>query len=197
MQAREADSAASVAARFAELLGKGELKGAATVAIRGLGPEILGYLTAVVRDPVDASDLFSQFAESLWRSLPQFRQECSLRTWAYHLAWHAVQRSARDPYRRRGHRLATSQASRLAAEVRASTSIRREQRSERVERLRQRLEPDEQTLLILRLDRELSWREVAQVFAEQGSEIGEAALRKRFERTKDRLIRLARDEGLT
>jgi RNA polymerase sigma-70 factor (ECF subfamily) len=60
-----------------------------------------------------------------------------------------------------------------------------------VAKLRERLDPDDQTLLILRVDRDLSWREVADVMG-----LGEPALRKRFERIKTRLREMAREEKI-
>lgn len=187
----------SLDARVAAMVEGGDVGGAATEAIQGLGPEVLGYLHALVRDEVDASDIFSQFAEDLWKSLPKFRGECSLRTWAYRLAWNAAGRFSRDAYRRRGRRLRSTEASRLADRIRASTVLRREWRSQKVAELRARLVPEDQTLLILRLDRGLPWREVAQVLAaSDGPAPDEAALRKRFERIKDKLARAAREEGL-
>ena len=65
---------------------RGEAEAAATRAIKALGPEILGYLGALLHDAGEASEVFSQFAEDLWRGLPAFRFESSLRTWAYKLA---------------------------------------------------------------------------------------------------------------
>lgn len=72
--------------RLLALLDAGDLSGAATEALRGYGPQVLGYLTAVLRDEDDAHDVFSQFAEDLWRGLPGFRRESSIRTWAFRLA---------------------------------------------------------------------------------------------------------------
>jgi RNA polymerase sigma-70 factor (ECF subfamily) len=176
---------------------RGEIEAAATLAIRALGPEVLGYLTALVHDASEASEVFSQFAEDLWRGLAGFRGESSLRTWAYRLARHAALRQARDPFRRRGERLGTSRASALAGSIVASTVVRDEWRAQQLARLRRQLAEDEQTLLILRVDRGLSWGEVADVLAgEDGARPDEPALRKRFERLKDKLARAAREEGL-
>lgn len=179
------------------LLQRGDLEAAATLAIRSLGPEILGYLTALLHEASEASDVFSQFAEDLWRGLTGFRWESSLRTWAYRLARHAALRHKRDPFRRRGERFETTQASIVAGSVVASTVIRHEWRAQQLQRLRAKLAEDEQTLLILRVDRALSWGEVAEVLAgEEGERPDEAALRKRFERLKDKLARAAKEEGL-
>jgi len=178
--------------RIRALSTAGELQQAATEAIRGYGPQILGYLRAIVRNEEDAADVFGLFAEDLWRGLPQFRWEGALRVWAYRLAWHAAARFSRDLYRQRGRRLRTSEISLLADSIRSSVT---ERRSESFERLRKALDQADRTLLILRLDKKLSWREVAQVLAAP-SEPSEAALRKRFERIKEKLAKQARAQGL-
>ncbi|MBI5067017.1 MAG: sigma-70 family RNA polymerase sigma factor [Deltaproteobacteria bacterium] len=199
--------------RIAVALERGDVDQAITEVVKGYGPQILGYLRAVVRDPEDAEEVFSQFAEDLWKGLAGFRGECSVRVWAYKIAWHAASRFARDPYRRRRDRLATTMASRLAEEILSSSNRMLERRSADVERLRMHLSPEEQSLLVLRVDRQLSWREVAEVLAAGGDEDGgaspaptdgrredgpvdEPTLRKRFERLKQKLARLAREEGL-
>ena len=183
--------------RIREVAAKGDLQGAATEALRWLGPEVLGYLTAMVKSEADAAEVFSQFAEDLWRGLPGFRWESSLRTWAYRIAYHAAARFARDPYRQRGQRFETTMASRVADDVRRSSVLRQDLREQQLAALRAGLDPDERTLLILRLDRGLSWREVAEVLGAQGEEPpDEPTLRKRFERIKDKLGKKAREAGL-
>jgi RNA polymerase sigma-70 factor (ECF subfamily) len=176
-------------------LGRGEVERAATLAIEGYGPAVLGYLGSML-DEDDAQDAFSLFAENLWRGLPSFRWECSVRAWAFRLAYFAVARVMRDPYRRHGQRLATTAASRLAASVVASTAVARDARAERFRKLREALEPEDRTLLVLRLDRELPWDEIAQVLSTDSAPLTAPALRKRFERLKARLAELARAEGL-
>ncbi len=183
--------------RVRDLTAKGDLQQAATEALHWLGPEVLGYLTATVRSEADAGEVFSQFAEDLWRGLSGFRWESSLRTWAYRLAYHAAARFARDPYRQRGQRFETTMASRIADDVRRSSVLRHDLREQQLAALRAELAADEQTLLILRLDRGLSWREVGEVLAEQGeAPADEAALRQRFHRIRDKLEKKARQAGL-
>jgi RNA polymerase sigma-70 factor, ECF subfamily len=179
-----------------EALGRRAVDEAASLAIRGYGPQILGYLRSVVRDAEDAAEVFSQFAEDLWKGLAAFRGECTVRVWAYKLAWHAASRFARDPYRRRAQRLGSTMASQLAETLLSSASGEADRRAAEVDRLRRQLTPEEQTLLVLRLDRKLSWREVAEVLDEEGRTVDEPTLRKRYERLKDKLVRIARDEGL-
>jgi len=166
---------------------------AATAAIEGYGPEVLGYLYALTRNEVDADDCFSLFCESLWLALPRFRWESTLRTWAYVLARHAWHRKVRDPQRRVERRVPLSAAP-LAAladkvKTRTLTFLRSEKRNRLLE-LRDKLEPDDQTLLILRIDRALGWRDIARVMSDDEDETTAAldrraaTLRKRYERLK-------------
>jgi len=183
--------------RILSLLDTGDLSGAATEALRGYGPQVLGYLTAVLRDDDDAHDVFSQFAEDLWRGLPGFRRECAVRTWAFRLAWHAAARYARDPYRKRHRPILTTEASKIAEEVRSTLSTYAPGgRADKLMKLRESLDSEEQTLLILRVDKAMPWEDVAEVLRADGEPASPAALRKRFERLKEKLGRLAREQGL-
>jgi RNA polymerase sigma-70 factor (ECF subfamily) len=77
-----------------------------------------------------------------------------------------------------------------------------------VRALREKLDPDDQMLLVLRVDRQLSWRDLALVMGANpeeapGSQPDEATiereavrLRKRFERVKAELKQLAKQAGL-
>jgi RNA polymerase sigma-70 factor, ECF subfamily len=179
-----------------ELTAAGDLAGAATVAIRGLGPQVLRYLRSLLRDEDAAVDAFSQFAEHLWRGLPSFRAQSSLRTWAFRLAHNAALNQLDDAWRRHGRRLATGEASRLAADVRTGTVVRVERQRRALDELRETLSPDERSLLALRVDQGLAWNEIAEVLSGDGTVIEPATLTKRFERLKERLGKLARERGL-
>ena len=85
------------------------------------------------------------------------------------------------------------EASRLADEIRTRTAVREERQRTRLEEIRAGLSAEEQTLLTLRIDQQLSWEEIAVVFSESGAAVDTAALRKRFQRLKDRLAELLRD----
>jgi RNA polymerase sigma-70 factor, ECF subfamily len=172
---------------------------AVTAAVRGFGPEVLGYLVAMSKSETDANDAFSLFCEDIWRGLPRFRWASSFRTWAYTLARHALFRLSRDPERRHP-KVAISQSpqlAELAVQVRTTTMLAmRTEAKSKIAELREQLDPDDRTLLILRIDRKLSWQDIARVMAEEelsAAEVTKAAamLRKRFERVKDRLRKLA------
>jgi RNA polymerase sigma-70 factor (ECF subfamily) len=164
---------------------------AATLALEQYGSEILGFLVAVHRNRADANDVFGAFCEDLWVGLPTFRGEARLRTWAYTLAHHASARFARDPHRRRRARTSEHPAlSALEARIRTQTpSFLGAAAKDLVSRLRERLSPDDQALLTLRIDRDLAWDEIAEVM-----DASAAALRKRFERIKERLKAMAEEE---
>lgn len=176
---------------------------AATTALRGYGGEILGYLSAVAGSESLAEEAFSTFCEDLWRGLPGFGWRSSLRTWCYVVARnaHTRVRSSEGRRNRREVRLGTQTAAeKLADEMLQSTFERmREEYSAAAVRLRSQLPEDEQTILILRVDRRMEWLEIAEVFAGPGDEdlrVLAARMRKRFQRVKERLRKAAIDEGL-
>jgi RNA polymerase sigma-70 factor (ECF subfamily) len=181
----------------------GDRKRAATTIIEGYGHEVLGFLIAYLRDREAASEVFSQFTEDLWRGLPSFRWQCSARVWSYTLARHAASRYLKASRRRRRHQVSLSRAgplSEIAASVRTATltgARNTEARSQLVAELRQSLPAEDQTLLILRVNRKLGWREIAQVMVYEGEIVGDAVLekeavrlRKRYQLAKDKLRRM-------
>ncbi len=179
-------------ASIADRVDAGDLDGALTVALRGYGPRLLGYVHAIVRDEGNAGDIFAMACEDLWKGLAAFRRESSFRTWAYQVTWHAASRFLRDPYRRRGQELATGQAAALAAEVRSTTALHlRTSSKDALDEIRAELSPDERTLLVLRVDRDMSWPEIAGIL-----DVPEPTLRKRFERLTTRLRERVRERGL-
>ncbi len=184
-----------VESRVYALLDAGEAREAASVVIEAYGPAIFGYVSRLL-DPDDALDAFQQWAEDVWRGLPGFRRECRLRTWCFTLAYHAASRFHRDPYRARRERLPSSAASRHAASDARSSAMAGAARRAQLRKLEAELSDDERALLHLRHDRELSWDEIGEILSADGPAVNAAALRKRYERIKEKLGRLAKDAGL-
>jgi RNA polymerase sigma-70 factor (ECF subfamily) len=186
---------------------RGDYRAATTAALRGYGGELVGFLASRLRDASLVADAFAEMCEDLWRGLPGFAWRSSVRVWAYTLARHAALRVARAPHRRRDRNVSLSDigiVSELAAGVRTETAAYlRTEVKDRFRRLRERLAPDDQTLLVLRIDKGLAWRELALVMAGEGVVLDDdglvreaARLRKRFQTVKERLRELARAEGL-
>jgi RNA polymerase sigma-70 factor, ECF subfamily len=183
-----------VEAAIAAHLDRGEREQALTLGWKAYGPQLLGYLVTMLRDEDLAREALAQAAEQAWKGLAGFRRESSFRAWAYRLTWNAALLQLRARARRRERALATGELSEVAAPTRAPTPPHaRTSLRDRVTALRERLAPEEQTLLTLRVDRGLAWREIAHVF---GDGADDATLRKRYERAKARLRELARAEGI-
>jgi RNA polymerase sigma-70 factor (ECF subfamily) len=188
---------------------RGELQAAAAAAIRGYGPEIFGFLVAFHRQKDDAHEVYAAFTERLWRGLPGFEWQCSFRTWAY-----AIARNTSLTYRRQARRRAEmyrpmpdgSQLSALEQAQRSDTaSYLKTQRKSRIAALRDSLPREDQELLVLRVDRQLAWNDLARVLLhpEDGATLTDEALkreaarlRKRFQALKAQLHEMGRREGL-
>jgi len=182
-----------VETRVGALLRGGEYRSAATEVIRGYGPRALGYLHRLLGNETDAADAFSLFAEQVWKGMANFEGRSSVKTWAFKAAWSAAMKVRDDAWRRLREGFPSSAASHLADEVRTNTAIRFESLRQELEMLRSELTAEDQTLLALRLDQELSWEEVAEVLSVDGRKVDAAALRKRYERIKARLATIVKD----
>ena len=183
-----------------DLIRKGEFDPAATRLLEVYGPELFGFLVHAMGNENDAAEVFSQTAEDLWKGLPKFAFRCSLRTWLYVLGRHAVSRYRRSPWQRRGGESRIQSAVDLAR-TRTSPWLRTDVK-DRFRKLRDALDEEDRALLVLRVDRELPWEDVARVMlgdeASDDSAIARETdrLRKRFQLLKGELRRRAREAGL-
>jgi RNA polymerase sigma-70 factor (ECF subfamily) len=179
------------------LCAAGELAAAAGRAVESYGPEVLGFLVATLRDEELAGEAFARAAEALWKGLASFRFEATVRTWFYTLGRNAAARVKRDQKRRREDPLDPS--AEIVAAVRSRTMAHlRTEVKDRFAEIRASLDPDDQALLVLRVDRGLEWSEVARVMAGDDEDLRRVAarLRKRFQLLKDELRRRAVAAGL-
>ena len=122
------------------------------------------------------------------------------------IARNAAHQFVTSPHRRRDRNRALSaeEVAELVHKARTETAAYlRTHNRDAVRRLRAQLNEQERLLLLLRVDRGLSWRETALVLSglsevPDESELAPRAarLRKQFERVKERLIALAREQGL-
>jgi RNA polymerase sigma-70 factor (ECF subfamily) len=170
-------------------------------AIEGYGDEVFAFLLSRLRNDDAAADVFAQACEDLLASIATFQWRCSMRTWFYRLARTAAEKYRRAAVNRGERRLALSQVSELVAGVRSRTLAHmRSEVKDGFRRLRERLEPDEQQLLMLRVDRDLEWREIAEILDDDDDPKAlaraSARLRQQFQTLKERLRELAVAEGL-
>lgn len=182
---------------------KGEFDAATTRALRGYGAEVYGFLVGFHRHEPDAADVFSVFAERVWKGLPRFDWASSFRTWAYCIARNASLRHRTTAANRARHFAPLPEGSflsELAEEVRTATrSYLKTDARDRVAELRESLSAEDRMLLVLRIDRRLPWNDLVRVLREDDAPISaeelareSARLRKRFQVLKDKLITQAR-----
>jgi RNA polymerase sigma-70 factor (ECF subfamily) len=175
---------------------------AATRALEVYGAELYGFLVSLVGHEPDAQEVFAQVGEDVWTGLPSFAFRCSMRTWLYVLARHAAARFRRSPWNHRGRRTGDSRLDDFLRETRSRTQPwLRTDVKDRFRALRESLDQDDRALLILRVDRGLSWKDVARVTL--GDDVDDAALAreetrltKRFQLLKEELRRRAKEAGL-
>ncbi|MDJ0763882.1 MAG: sigma factor [Myxococcota bacterium] len=188
---------------------KADFDTAATLFMQHFGSEIVSFLAGRLKgEAADVSEVFSQFAEDFWRGLPNFRWRTTIRGWAYALARNAAYRYIQQVDRQREREITYNSKSanfaRLVSEIRAETKRHlRTEVKDQLRALREQLDMDDQTLLVLRVDRQLSWKELAVVLSDMGEQMERsdiiqwsARLRQRFQTIKKRLKELAIAEGL-
>lgn len=192
------DDRAALEARIREATTAGDYQRAATETLQLYGSELFGYLCNVARDEDLASDAFGATCERMWKGLASFRWESSLRSWLYTIARNALSTLRAHPSRRPERHASESEIAELAHKIRTETlPIHRTEVRAGIRALREELSPEDAELVLLRIDRKMSWRDIARVVYEgEDPDRHTAALRKRFERAKDHLRRLATERGL-
>jgi len=211
--AKNAERRAAVEQEATSALRDGRVDDALTICLKGYGDELAGYLVGYTGDADIAADAFAVGATDLWAALGQFRFQSSLRTLSYTVFRHAAARVARAPHRRAGRQVPLSQAELVSAlqfQLRAGTTKwQKTSAKDAVAAMRASLARQDQELLSLRIDRGLSWLEIAAIVRDADSDAANtdavddgqlrksaASLRKRFERVKAQLRRDAEAAGL-
>lgn len=129
----------------------------------------------------------------MWKGLADFAWRSSFRTWFYRIARNAAGRHRARPHNQPGRVAPLSQVSELAARVRSRTLTHlRSEVHDQFAKLRASLDEERHMLLVLRLNRGLSFKEVARVMTEEELEDAEldraaARMRQRFQAIKTSL----------
>ncbi|HEX8112091.1 MAG TPA: sigma-70 family RNA polymerase sigma factor [Kofleriaceae bacterium] len=191
-----------VEVEIARLRAAGQLKEVATLAIESYGPEVLSFLEMMLRDHADSSDAFAQACEDLWQGLPRFEGRAAMKTWFYTLARHAASRLRRTTKPERFAKV--SEITDVADRVRSRTRpyLRTEVKAG-FAAIRASLDETDRLLLVLRVDRAMSWNDVARVMTDDGDDDSDkgiaraaARLRKRFQTVKESIRERAVAAGL-
>lgn len=196
------DEKAGGEARVRQLRDGGRETEAVELLLELYGAEIGGWLIRTLACESDGREAYSLFLESLWTGMKHFRWESSLRTWAYRLARNAACRVLRGRGRTRlmSHSSAEAIAATPESEIKPwlCTAARTG-----VDDLLKHLKPQDRMILILRVDRGMTWQCVARVVygearcRDQRSLIARAAaVRQRFLRIKRHLRELAKKRGI-
>ena len=108
-------------------------------------------------------DLLQEIYLALWRSLPAFRNRCSLRTWVYRVAHNVAATYVMRARRRRTHMLVSLDDLEIADEATDTGATIDEARTlARLTQLIQRLKPIDREVIILHLE-DLSRDEIADI----------------------------------
>lgn len=195
-----------IEARIHEELVAGRAQVAATLALKAHGDDVRRFLVNRLMSKSQGEEAYLDFAERFWRGLSEFQWNCELRIWMFALARAAASDLSRREVRRREVACAPGDGAYpdVAAETRPTTAVFLQTGTKnRLRELRRLLSDEEQTLLILRVNRGLSWSELAVVMGvvaagadELELERAAARMRTRFQTAKARLRKLVEAEGL-
>lgn len=182
-------------AKVRAYIARGQADRATEKILREYGTELARYLRSQLASDADAQEAFSRMSEELWRSLARFDGRCSTRTWCYMLARHSAIYIRTLPRHQREQLVSSIPSIQQAAtEMFSRSLVEGVHQHEVYVEAKEALDPDDRTLLVLRIDRNLAWREIAVVLlgeAASEAELGKraAALRKQFERVKAELAK--------
>lgn len=165
-------------------------------------PEVRGYFIKLLGDRDRADDVFGEFRATLLESLPRYRSECGVRTWTYIIMRTALNNYLRTPENDLARRERMSNLPEPEAREHdrtrpyLKTAIKR-----RTRELWKLLDEEDQTILVLVVDRTMTYEQVARVLL--GPDHDAEAVRKKVDvikqriRTAKRVLRKALEsEGL-
>ena len=159
------------------------------------GEELLGYLCRVLHSEDTGREVFAALCEAIVSGIARYRGEASLRAYVYGVAWNLIRRHRRRASTRRKRETQVDTMSPFSAppEHTRTPLWQRTSARDRLSLARAQLSDEELTLLVLRVDRRMSWDEVASII-----EVPAPTVRKRYERLVKQLrAQLVPDTGAT
>lgn len=167
-------------------------------ALTGFGAEIFGFMTAVTEEPRAARAAYASFEGLVSEHLATFTWGGALRTWMYRLARVVLRRSRETS----PASFATNPSDgAVAPPPFGEQPYRRTDSRSMADALRRALRPEDREILILRVDRRFSWRQLAitqigEDATTRDTEREAARLRKRFQVVRQQLTRRAIRHGI-
>jgi RNA polymerase sigma-70 factor (ECF subfamily) len=160
-----------------QLIAAGRQREATDLMLTRLSPELRPFLHRLLGDASLVDEALSNTCEHLWQRLAQFRWEYSLRSWSYIFARREASRC-----RAARSRMVAPPTMLSAADGRTVYATPSAGRSTSAPNLLHLLHAsisdDDRDLLVLRVERGLSWREVAAAFLEDDEPSAEAIQRE-------------------
>lgn len=164
--------------------------------LEAYGAELKGVIRGKLREEHAVREAFQMACEGMWRSWPYFKWKSSCRVWARSICSKTAVDYLRSPHRRIERNLSLSDVEDRSCLVdRQYVSTADYQRTENKCRLRMlidQLDPQDRTMLKLRVYQRMSWKDVARAL--EGELTGERELtkatnrlRKRFQAVTQRL----------
>lgn len=174
----------------------GDHRGAVEITIRAYGDNALRFLQSMARSSAEADEAFSRFCLALMQGIGSWRGDAKLETWVLVVARNTYYKLVRAE-RGRGH-TGISRASKIVAPVRHSTQrYLKTDVKDAMRELREELSELDRGILTLRIDQARPWEEVAAILLPDSNPTrATQRLRKRFERAKTRLRKLAEERGI-
>ncbi len=174
---------------------------AAEKALRIYGGEIRGWLYRRFQCHDTVNDMYSTFSLYFWTWFPSFKWESSLRTWMYSIA-RRVCYSSLTRHHEPLSQLPQNLSALIIKENKTITTYKHPDIDAAYQNLiDQFLNQEEKDLLVWRIDRQMSWNEIAQILSDEGfldeSELKKraTAIRVQFSRIKSKLREAAIEKG--
>jgi RNA polymerase sigma-70 factor (ECF subfamily) len=159
-----------------------------------LEPQVKGYLARVLKSHADAEDAWQKTLLAAVKAREQLQDQTKLRGWVYAIAHRAALAILRENKRHENEELDDAAT---AIQQDPKTWWRRTSNKATLRDLIDALPLSLKTLMVLRLDRELGWDEIAEALGttDQGTPMTAANARQMFSRVKDQLTKAFRDQG--
>jgi len=167
------------------LVETGREREAANLLLKRLSPELGPFLHRLLGNRALADEALSATGERLWRALGKFRWECSLRSWSYIVARREANRCRTRHRLVVGRQTSLSSADEIPAPRATTERGLSTTRRDILEDLRAKLSDEDRDLLVLRVDRDLAWNDIAAAFLEEDTR-DERAIRREAARLRQR-----------